>query len=227
MSLDRSYFQNPFSNYLRWLLTKYTYQKRYKDGQLRIGYMTTLDNVVFGKFNFTGKRVHLENVQVGNFSYISDSCIILDTTIGKFCSLAPNILVALGKHPTHTFVSTHPSLYSNPENCLKNFFDCNHYNPKRHVTIGNDVWICANVVISNGVKIGDGAIIGANSVVVRDVEPYTIVGGNPALPIRKRFEQEEIDYLLEIKWWDKSLEWIEQNCQVFLNIKDFIKQKQE
>jgi acetyltransferase-like isoleucine patch superfamily enzyme len=134
-------------------------------------------------------------------------------------------LIALGKHPTHTFVSTHPSLYSNPSNCLKNFFNVDHYAPERHVTIGNDVWICANVVISDGVKIGDGAIIGANSVVVRDVEPYTIVGGNPAHPIRKRFEQEEIDYLLNLKWWDKSLEWIEQNCQSFLDIKDFTKGK--
>ena len=74
--------------------------------------------------------------------------------------------------------------------------------------IGNDVWIGQNATILPGVHIGDGAIIGANSVVGSDVEPYTIVVGNPARPLRKRFDDELIDFLLRFRWWDKSIEEI-------------------
>ena len=79
---------------------------------------------------------------------------------------------------------------------------------KGDTVIGNDVWIGQNAVILPGVHIGDGAIIGANSVVGRNVEPYTIVAGNPARAIRKRFDDELIGYLLAFKWWDKSIEEI-------------------
>ena len=79
---------------------------------------------------------------------------------------------------------------------------------KGDTVIGNDVWIGQNAVILPGVHIGDGAIIGANSVVGSNVEPYTIVAGNPARAIRKRFDDELIGYLLAFKWWDKSIEEI-------------------
>jgi acetyltransferase-like isoleucine patch superfamily enzyme len=160
---------------------------------------------------------------LGDFSYFSDDCVILEATIGKFCSFGPNVRVAPGKHPTKTFVSTHPALFSNPPYCKKNFFDKDYHNPNRHVVIGNDVWICANVVIADGVKIGDGAIIAANAVVCTDVKPYTIVGGVPAKFIKNRFEVEEIKYLLDLQWWNKSLEWIEKHASMFLNINNFIK----
>jgi virginiamycin A acetyltransferase len=79
---------------------------------------------------------------------------------------------------------------------------------KGDTIIGNDVWIGQNATILPGVHIGDGAIIGANSVVGKDVEPYTIVVGNPAKILRKRFDDELIDLLLEFKWWDKEIEEI-------------------
>ena len=80
---------------------------------------------------------------------------------------------------------------------------------KGDTVIGNDVWIGQNAVILPGVHIGDGAIIGANSVVGSDVEPYTIVVGNPARVLRKRFDEELIDLMLRLKWWDKSIEEID------------------
>jgi len=221
LKIDRSYLQNPISDYIKWLKTKYIYQKKYN--YLRIGYMTRLHNVEFGKYNWTGNRVFMENVVMGDFSYFSDDCVILEASIGKFCSFGPNVRVAPGKHPTRTFVSTHPALFSNPIYCQKNFFDKDYHHPHRHVTIGNDVWICANVVISDGISIGDGAIIAANSVVTSDVAPYTIVGGVPAKLIRSRFEQDEIEYLLNFKWWNKSLDWIQMNASMFLDIKKFVK----
>ena len=80
---------------------------------------------------------------------------------------------------------------------------------KGDTVIGNDVWIGQNAVLLPGVTIGDGAIIGANSVVGSDVAPYTIVAGNPAKVIRKRFDDELIDLLLQFKWWDKSIDEID------------------
>ena len=79
---------------------------------------------------------------------------------------------------------------------------------KGDTVIGNDVWIGQNVTILPGVHIGDGAIIGANSVVGKNIEPYTIVVGNPAKPLRKRFEDELINILEKLKWWDKNIKEI-------------------
>jgi acetyltransferase-like isoleucine patch superfamily enzyme len=184
--------------------------------------MTKLDNVVFGKNNFTGNHSVLSNVVMGDFSYIGNYSVILEANIGKFCSIAHNVQVASGKHPMNTFVSTHPFMYSNSKFWDKKIFDRDYHNPLRQVTIGNDVWICVNAVIADGVTIGDGAIILSNTVVSKDVEPYTIVGGVPAKCIRKRFEDKEIEFLQKIKWWDKDIKWIENNSKKFLNIKDFI-----
>lgn len=77
--------------------------------------------------------------------------------------------------------------------------------------VGNDVWIGTEAVIMPGVEIGDGAVIGTRALVTKDVEPYTIVGGNPAAPIKKRFSQEEIKMLLEMKWWNWSIKKIQEN----------------
>ena len=219
----KSYLANPMLEYFHWVKTKFKYERKYKESYLKIGYLTRLNNVQFGKYNWTSERAILENVQLGDFTYISSNSVILETTMGKFCSIGPNVQTAPGKHPTRAFVSTHPALFSNPDYCQKNFFDKDHHNPYRHVEIGNDVWICANAVIADGVKVGDGAIIGANSVVTSDVEPYSIIGGVPAKFIRFRFEKDEIEFLLRLKWWDKDLEWIEKNADLFLDIKKFIK----
>ncbi|MCX5642480.1 MAG: CatB-related O-acetyltransferase [Candidatus Omnitrophica bacterium] len=86
--------------------------------------------------------------------------------------------------------------------------------------IGNDVWIGFRVTIRSGVTIGDGAIIGAGAVVVKDVPPYAIVGGIPAEIIRYRFTPEEIQFLLELKWWDKGFEWLKEHYKLLHNIKD-------
>lgn len=216
---DKSYLQNPLTDYFRWIRTKIKYQRKYK--HLRIGYLSKLFNIEFGKYNWVGNNVIMINSSIGDFSYISDGSVISETSMGKFCSIGPNVRIAPGKHPTHTIVSTHPAIYSNPAYCLKNFQTKDHHNPVRHVSVGNDVWICANVIIADGVKIGDGAVVAANSVVTSDVEPFTIVGGVPARLIRKRFKNEHIDILTQSKWWDKDVDWIEENSSIFLNIDDY------
>ncbi|HBR11198.1 MAG TPA: acetyltransferase [Chryseobacterium sp.] len=217
---DKSYLQNPISEYLRWLKTKIKYQSKYK--KLRVGYMSQLYHVVFGKYNWVAKNVTIINSSIDDFSYVSEGSVICETKMGKFCSIGPNVRIAPGKHPTHTFVSTHPSIYSNPFNLLKNFSSKNNFKYTAQVIIGNDVWIGANSIIIDGVKICDGAIIAANSVVTNDVEPYNIVGGSPAKPLKKRFENEEIEFLLELKWWNHSLKWIEENTDSLCDVKKLI-----
>ncbi|MBR3632501.1 MAG: CatB-related O-acetyltransferase [Elusimicrobiaceae bacterium] len=97
---------------------------------------------------------------------------------------------------------------------------------KGDTVVGNDVWIGQNSTILPCVHIGDGAIIGLNSVVTRDVSPYTIVAGNPTKTVRKRFDDELIDLLLKLKWWDKSIEEI--NALIpLLSCSDLAKVKQE
>lgn len=83
------------------------------------------------------------------------------------------------------------------------------------MTIGNDVWIGANALIVDNITIGDGAIVAAGAIVTKNVEPYMIVGGMPATPIKKRFSDEQIEKLLRIKWWDKNLEWLKANHRLF------------
>jgi len=89
-----------------------------------------------------------------------------------------------------------------------NAMDGKAYPFKGNTIIGNDVWIGFNATIMPGITIGDGAIISTNATVTKDVEPYTIVGGNPAKPVRKRFSEKQIEILLKLKWWDWDIEKI-------------------
>ena len=140
--------------------------------------------------------------------------------IGKFCSLAGGckFLMKGAQHTLNSF-TTYPlfwNLVSRPE--VKSFFDAipdkKYFNKEYGDTvIGNDVWIGYEAVIMPGVKIGDGAVIGTRAVVTKDIEPYTIVGGNPAKVIRKRFDDETIRKLLEIQWWNWEVEKIMDNYQ--------------
>ena len=90
--------------------------------------------------------------------------------------------------------------------------------------IGNDVWIGMNAMILSGVKIGDGAVVGAGSVVTKDVEPYAVVAGNPAREIRKRFDDQTISELLKANWWDWDIQKIRENVPYLLsnNVKKFL-----
>jgi acetyltransferase-like isoleucine patch superfamily enzyme len=122
--------------------------------------------------------------------------------IGKFCSIAEGVVVFLGANHRVDWFSTYPFGHIHDTVFPKVKKTHGHPATKGDVTIGNDVWIATNAVIMSGVTIGDGAVIGAYSIVTKDVSPYTIVAGNPAKQIRKRFSDEVINKLLELKWWD-------------------------
>jgi acetyltransferase-like isoleucine patch superfamily enzyme len=136
----------------------------------------------------------MSHVESGHRTYGADKIQVFQwgegakCNIGKFCSIADNVKIFLGGNHKVEWITTFP-------------FD-KSTNTHGDIIIGNDVWISHGVTIMSGVKIGDGAIVAANSHVVKDVEPYTIVGGNPAKYIRHRFEDKIIEALLELKWWD-------------------------
>lgn len=158
------------------------------------------------------------NIIVGDFSYIADSDFESHVThhyewigdkliIGKFCQIAAGVeFVMNGANHQMNAVSTFP--FYTLEGWEMDPPASSEMPFKGDTVIGNDVWIGQNAVILPGVHIGDGAIIGANSVVGSNVDPYTIVAGNPAKALRKRFDDGLIDLLLSFKWWDKRIEEI-------------------
>ena len=132
--------------------------------------------------------------------------------IGKFCSIACGAkFIFTSANHTLSSLSTYtfPLFFEEWELEKKDITDS--WDNKGDIVIGNDVWIGFEAVIMPGVQIGDGAIIGTRAVVTKDVPPYTVVGGVPARPIKKRFPDEVISSLLEIKWWDWEEERIKEN----------------
>lgn len=185
-------------------------------------------NTEFCGKNIVNKKTYFKG-KLGYGSYIGPNCKI-DATVGRFCSIAANVKTVNGLHPTNTFVSTHPAFFSVNMQAgftyaRKNTFQELKYADDEHhaVVIGNDVWICENVLILSGVSIGDGAIIAAGAVVTKDVPPYAIVGGVPATLIRMRFDRNIVSKLIAIKWWDRPISWIESNSSHFQNISEFLK----
>ncbi|MDY3747607.1 MAG: CatB-related O-acetyltransferase [Lachnospiraceae bacterium] len=134
--------------------------------------------------------------------------------IGKFCSIACGAkFIFNSANHTLSSVSTYPFPIFFEEWGLNIKDVATAWDNKGDIIIGNDVWIGYEAVILAGVTVGDGAIIGTRAVVTKDVPPYTIVGGVPAKPIRKRFNNETLDELLKIRWWDWSEEKIARNIQ--------------
>lgn len=138
--------------------------------------------------------------------------------IGKFCSIACGAkFIFNSANHTLSSLSTYPFPIFFEEWDLKREDVTSAWDNKGDIVIGNDVWIGYEAVIMAGVTIGDGAIIGTRALVTKDVPPYTIVGGVPAKPIRKRFDDQTIAYLQKIKWWDWTNEKIAENLAAIQN----------
>lgn len=176
------------------------------------------------------------NIIVGDFTYFADKDFEKHVThlyewngdkliIGKFCQIAAGVeFIMNGANHQMNAVSTYPFyIFGTWEQTAP---DKKDLPLKGDTIIGNDVWIGQNVTILPGVQIGDGAIIGASSVVGSNVEPYTIFAGNPAKPIRKRFDDELIQIMQKLKWWDKSIEEINSLIPI-LTCSDLNKVKEE
>lgn len=177
-----------------------------------------------------------QNIVVGDFTYFSDTDFESHVThhydfygdkliIGKFCQIAKGVeFIMNGANHQMNAASTFPFYIF--EGWDEETPALSELPVKGDTVIGNDVWIGQNATILAGVHIGDGAIIGCNSVVGSDIPPYMIVAGNPAKPIRKRFDDELVKLLLEFKWWDKSIEEINELIPI-LTCSDLEKVKKE
>lgn len=188
---------------------------------ITIGQNSIISNSKLKSKNTIGNNCFIANCSIGEFTYIAENSSIMNTEIGKFCSIARNVGIGLGQHPTHTFVSTHPAFFSPHKQCGYSFTNNSFFNETGQTVIGNDVWIGANVVIMDNVNVGDGAIIGAGAIVTKDIPPYAIVVGSPAKIIKYRFTLEQINFLLEFKWWNKNESWLEENFKDWHNIDNF------
>lgn len=170
-------------------------------------------------------------IEVGEFSYYDDpddATAFQDRNvlyaygqekliIGKFCAFATGtrFIMAGANHPD-LGVSTFPFTIFGGEWTERTLDIMTGMETKGDTVIGNDVWIGYESVIMPGVTVGDGAIIASRSVVVSDVPPYMIVGGNPAKPVRKRFSDDDIELLLRARWWDWPIELITENVRVIM-----------
>ena len=138
---------------------------------------------------------------IGAYTYISANTDVENAEIGKFCSVADHCRIGMGRHEMKC-LSTSP-IFEQMVNATKfSWTDRKVNNNKTERTyVGNDVWIGSHAMILGGVRIGDGAVIGAGAVVTKDIPPYAIVGGVPARIIKYRFDQSTIDKLVNMKWW--------------------------
>ena len=209
-------------------IIKITYVKAvHKDIKIKISVSSDVGRQSkFQGFNIIGKRTVFSG-QMGYGTYIGSGCSVYGK-IGKFCSIADDVRVIIGNHPARKFVSTAPCFFSTKKQNGFTFVNEQKFDEgkfaegKYPVVIGNDVWIGNGARIIAGVKIGDGAIIAAGAVVNKDVEDYSIVGGVPAKEIRKRFEENEIEFLQKLRWWDKPIDWIKDNAEKFCDIRDLM-----
>lgn len=184
---------------------------------------------VFEGGNMINDHSNLSKSFIGYGSYIAGYTSLSRVKIGKFCSIGQNVQNNLGLHPTD-FVSSHPAFFSTKRQAGFSFVDQDLFEEHKRVpgdsdflvTIGHDVWVGNNVVLMDGISIGHGAIVGAGAVVTKDIPPYHIVGGIPARLIRKRFSDEQIAQLLQRAWWDKSLDWIREHHEHFIDIERFL-----
>ncbi len=142
-------------------------------------------------------------------SYISQNSKSGFTSIGNFCSIGPEVILGgLGRHPVNHF-STHPAFYSPHLRAGRSFIENETFDELPHTTVGSDVWIGAKAIILDGLKVGDGALIGAGALVNKEVPPYAVVAGVPAKVIRYRFDDEIIEAMMQWKWWNLPLDKIQ------------------
>lgn len=160
----------------------------------------------FEGYNSIGRRSLIINSSLSRFTYVSADTKIINSQIGSFCSIGQEVLIGgLATHPLD-WLSSHPAFYSTKKQANFTFVTKDLIQEQNSVEIGHDVWIGARAMILDNCKIGNGAVIAAGAVVVKDVPAFAIVGGVPAKIIRYRFTPEKIQAIEKSKWWERSLQ---------------------
>lgn len=172
-------------------------------------------HVIIRKHSYVGP-----NTVIGDYSYISGpNSYVEDAEIGKYCSISRQVIIGISGHD-YSWLTTSPIIVTPEYGFINKDVD---QKQKERPVIGNDVWIGINAIIMRGVKIGDGAVVAAGSIVTKNIEPYSIVGGNPARHIKYRFPPDIIDSMLKIRWWNWDEEKIKNNISKFYNPEELIK----
>ena len=181
----------------------------------------TRPNIIVGDFSYyTGKD--FESRVTHHYEFLGDKLII-----GKFCQIGNNVeFIMNGANHQMNAVSTFPFYVMDGWNKIAKVPELNELPYKGDTIVGNDVWIGENVTFLPGVHIGNGAIIGANSVVAKDIPAYSICAGNPCVLKKYRFDDELISLLEKIRWWDKGVEEIKQLIPLLSNSDiDYVKEE--
>ncbi|WP_143960290.1 CatB-related O-acetyltransferase [Litoribacter populi] len=170
----------------------------------------TNPNIIVGDYTYYDDFEDVHNFEKNvkyHFDFIGDKLFI-----GKFCMIASDVTFIMngGNHLTDALTSYPFAIFGHG---WEKAMEGRSYPSKGDTHIGNDVWIGHRATIMPGVRVGDGAIIASHAVVTKDVEPYTVVAGNPAREVKKRFSDEKIQKLLEIRWWDWEIDKITRNVQ--------------
>jgi len=165
-------------------------------------------------FNVLFSGVSLSKSKLGRHTYIQKNTSINNSVVGNFCSIAAEVTIGLGQHPTN-HVSTHPAFFSNTQPLAKSFASRNICATSQQTIIGHDVWIGQGAMIMDGVNVGHGAIVAAGAVVTKAVPAYAIVGGVPAKVIRFRFAKDICSWLEDAAWWNCSDEWLKEHTELF------------
>jgi acetyltransferase-like isoleucine patch superfamily enzyme len=186
-----------------------------------------------GEWCQIGEQVIIgENVKIGRYTYFNCSkywsTIESNVTIGSFCSIAPNVHIAAGNH-NYDYVTTHPILFNDYYKEISSRAELKERQLKdaeEETIIGNDVWAGFGSIIKRGVKVGNGAVIAAGAVVVKDVPDYAIVGGNPAHIIKYRTSKSNIELFNKNDnkmWWNWTIEKITENIEMLYNLETYAK----
>ena len=179
---------------------------------VNIGYGSRITESILHDFVKIGRCSYVLRSELRRHSYTGHNCYIESSKIGAFTSISWNVTINPGEHD-YNRLTTHEFLFSTYHKLVEE--QNKYYNPVKKVNIGNDVWIGCNSVILGGVKIGDGAVIGAGAIVTKNVPDYAIVTGVPAKVLKYRFSRKTILKLKKLEWWNWPINVIKNNIDIF------------
>ncbi|MBN9444580.1 chloramphenicol acetyltransferase [Bosea sp. (in: a-proteobacteria)] len=184
-----------------------------------------VSKATLGRYTEIGARTAFVESTLGDYSYVVNDANVIYTTIGKFCSIAAMTRINPGNHPMQRASQSHfsyrSSAYFDDAEDDAAFFD---WRRAHAVTIGHDVWIGHGAIVLAGRSIGTGAVVAGGAVVTKDIPAYTIVAGNPARPVRRRFPEDIADRLQKLAWWDWEHQRLRKALNDFrnLSVEDFL-----
>ena len=185
------------SEYYKWIW------QAFLSSHVKFHVMSFARNTKVAPYTHLDSGVLLARCEIGSYSYVSKGTTMVQARVGRYCSIAPECRIGMASHATD-LLSTSPIFFSKSNKIDVSLVDEDCYKEFDNIEIGNDVWIGARVMIMGGCRIGNGSIVAAGSVVTKDVEPFSIVGGVPARKIRSRFDESLVVLLEKSKWWEYS-----------------------